>query len=341
MPIMKTPKLSICCITYNHGDYIRKTLDSFLMQKTNFSFEVLIHDDASTDGTADIIREYAARSPEIIKPILQKENQFSKGIITVNKFFNFPRIRGQYVAICDGDDYWTDPMKLQKQVDFLEAHPDYTICFHPVNVHFENQPERKEIFPSEKRINRGKEFTLDELVAGNFIQTNSVVYRWVIPEKESLEAFPPGIIPGDYFMHLMHAKHGKIGFINERMGVYRRHDGGVWQGEPILKYGSKHYRFYECADKLLDYRFHDIFEKQKECLLFECFVKSLYYGQYDELVALGKIPSDKVLQTIKYSIISQKEWSWKHKAVNLLAKTLGLGFVYFKSKWFWFPDKNN
>lgn len=338
---MNAPKLTIFCITYNHIRFIRQALDSFLMQKTDFPFVILIHDDASTDGTAEVIREYEAQYPEIIRPFYQTENQFSQiGLNFLPKIL-FPRIHTPYVATCEGDDYWTDPLKLQKQVDFLEAHPDYTICFHPVDVHFENQPERKEIFPPEERINRGDEFTLDELAAGNFIQTNSVVYRWVMPEKEPFDAFPSGIMPGDYFMHLMHAKHGKIGFINERMGVYRRHDGGVWQGEPILKYGSKHYRFYECADKLLDYRFHDIFEKQKECLLFECFVKSLYYGQYDELVALGKIPSDKVLQTIKYSIISQKEWSWKHKAVNLLAKTLGLGFVYFKSKWFWFPDKNN
>ena len=117
------PLVSICCITYNHEPYIRQCLDGFMMQKTNFSFEVLIHDDASTDKTQDIIREYEAKYPDIIKPIYQKENQYSKGI-SVTKTFNYPRVKGKYIAMCDGDDYWIDPYKLQKQVDYLEAHSD-------------------------------------------------------------------------------------------------------------------------------------------------------------------------------------------------------------------------
>ena len=115
--------LSIDVITYNHAKFIRKCLDSILMQKTNFSFEVLIHDDASTDGTADIIREYEAKYPDIIKPIYQTENQWQKNI-GISKNFQHPRIHGKYVALCEGDDYWTDENKLQKQVDFLEKHPE-------------------------------------------------------------------------------------------------------------------------------------------------------------------------------------------------------------------------
>lgn len=111
--------VSVSCITYNHAPYIRKCLDGFLMQKTNFEFEIIIHDDASTDGTADIIREYEKKYADIIFPIYQKENQWSKGK-KPNWDFNAPRWRGKYIAICEGDDYWTDPLKLQKQVDFLE-----------------------------------------------------------------------------------------------------------------------------------------------------------------------------------------------------------------------------
>jgi len=123
------PTVSICCITYNHAPYIRSALDGFLMQETDFAYEILIHDDASTDGTADIIREYTARYPDIIKPILREENQYSKGISNIS-IFNFPRARGEFIAMCEGDDYWTDPHKLQKQVDYLRAHPDCALCFH-------------------------------------------------------------------------------------------------------------------------------------------------------------------------------------------------------------------
>ncbi len=123
----ETPLVSICCIAYNQEKYIRETLDGFLKQKTSFPFEVLIHDDASTDRTADIIREYAAKYPGIIKPICQTENQHSKGI-PVGITFNYPRAQGKYIALCEGDDFWTDPLKLQKQFDFMEAHPEYALC---------------------------------------------------------------------------------------------------------------------------------------------------------------------------------------------------------------------
>ena len=126
--------VSICCITYNQKNYIRDTLEGFVSQKTNFSYEVLIHDDASTDGTADIIREYARRYPEKMKPILQLENQYAKGLYNVSGTYNFPRARGRYIAMCEGDDYWTDRYKLQRQVDFMEAHPDCSLVFHSARI---------------------------------------------------------------------------------------------------------------------------------------------------------------------------------------------------------------
>ena len=104
------PLLSICCVTYNHESFISQCLDGFLMQQTDFPFEILIHDDASADGTANIIMEYEAKYPDLIKPIYQTENQFSKGI-KISVTFNFPRAKGKYIALCEGDDYWTDPLK--------------------------------------------------------------------------------------------------------------------------------------------------------------------------------------------------------------------------------------
>lgn len=126
--------VSICCITYNQESYIRDALESFLGQKTDFAYEVLIHDDASTDGTGAIIREYAKRCPEVMKPILQTENQYSKGFTNISGTFNFPRARGRYIAMCEGDDYWTDEKKLQMQVDYMEGHPDCALCFHSAEV---------------------------------------------------------------------------------------------------------------------------------------------------------------------------------------------------------------
>ena len=122
------PLVCICCITYNHASYIKEAIDSFLMQETDFSFEVLVHDDASTDGTTDIILAYAEKYPSIIKPIIQTENQFSKGGL-INARLVFPKAKGKYIALCDGDDYWADKTKLQKQVLFLENNSEYVITY--------------------------------------------------------------------------------------------------------------------------------------------------------------------------------------------------------------------
>jgi len=129
----KNVLVSICCVTYNHVEYIRDTLESFLMQKTDFPIEILIHDDASTDGTVEIVKEYERKYPEIVKPIFQKENQYSQGI-GISATYQYPRARGKYIAICEGDDYWTDPNKLQKQVDFLENNTEFGLVFTDVQI---------------------------------------------------------------------------------------------------------------------------------------------------------------------------------------------------------------
>jgi glycosyltransferase involved in cell wall biosynthesis len=120
--------VSICCATYNHGAYISNALEGFLIQKTDFAFEVLIYDDASTDETREIIKQYEKLYPEIIKPIYAKENQHSLGK-RVNAEFNFPRAHGDYIALCEGDDFWVDANKLQTQKDFLDGNPEYVICY--------------------------------------------------------------------------------------------------------------------------------------------------------------------------------------------------------------------
>jgi len=122
-----TPLVSIICLAYNHEKYIRQCLDGFVMQKTGFRYEIIIHDDASKDGTTAIIREYAKKYPGLFVTIFQEENQYSKGI-PIGKTYMYPLAKGKYIAECEGDDYWTDPYKLQKQVDFMESHPEYVLC---------------------------------------------------------------------------------------------------------------------------------------------------------------------------------------------------------------------
>lgn len=220
------PVVSICCATYNHVHFIRQCLDGFVMQKTNFPFEVLIHDDASTDGTQDIIREYEAKYPDIIKPIYQKENQYSKGV-RVSLVYNYSRVRGKYVALCEGDDYWTDPYKLQKQVDFLEAHPDYVMCSHRWSEYFENEKKLSPGIPGDVTPD-GRVYTLDNLVRGAwYFQPLTVMYRWAALDLERYSRYK---YAKDITLFYVLLLHGKGHCLGDTMAVYRLHSGGAWQG---------------------------------------------------------------------------------------------------------------
>lgn len=129
--------VSICCMTYQHANYIRQCLDGFVAQKTNFGIEIIVHDDASEDGTAEIVKEFETAHQELFKCVYQTENQFKKQ----NSFFKvmLPMCSGKYIAYCEGDDYWTDPLKLQKQVDLLESHPGSSFSFSKVELLFEKE----------------------------------------------------------------------------------------------------------------------------------------------------------------------------------------------------------
>ena len=211
--------VSICCVTYNHGEYIKQALDSFLAQKTRFNIEILIHDDASTDNTPQIIEKIEKKYPTIIKPIYQKENQFSKGI-PISRTFNFPRARGKYIALCEGDDYWTDPYKLQKQVDFLEANPEYILCFtNTRTVDENNQILRPKVIESCTKD------TFDHSDMPLFAPTLTRVFRNLHISEMPLPQNTPG---GDTYMLVWQSKFGKIKYIDEVTSSYRIHPNGVW-----------------------------------------------------------------------------------------------------------------
>lgn len=230
--------LSISCITYNHAPYIRECLDSFLMQKTTFPIEVVIHDDCSTDGTKEIIEEYATKYPDIIFPMFQTENQYSKGVRGMMARFNFPRCRGKYIALCEGDDYWTDPFKLQKQVNFLEANPDYVGCFHKIKVLLEANLFDDEVIEQrfEKVENKNKVTRLDLFEQGNFIHTCSFLFR----NKPIVLSNEMVMSPvGDIMLFLEIAKTGFFKRIDEYMAVYRRGTGTYSSLSNIEMYKKK------------------------------------------------------------------------------------------------------
>lgn len=223
---MVTPLVSISCITYNQANYIREAIEGFLMQKTTFPFEIIIHDDASTDGTDQIIREYELKYPNLIFPVYQKENQWSKGIKRILITFVFPICKGKYIAFCEGDDYWTDPFKLQKQVDFLESNTDYGLVHTDYNILIKDEKGINEIqsyhSTSNKVIPSGQ--VQKSLIMKNFIATVTVVARKCFIDQYASDLPIKNIhkfIQGDYPLWLYIAGESNIGYINSPTCSYR------------------------------------------------------------------------------------------------------------------------
>lgn len=209
--------VTIRCITYNHEPYIRQCLEGFLMQKTNFRFEAIVHDDASTDGTAAIIREYAEKYPEVIKPIYETENQYSKRDGSLTRIMD-THTHGKYIAMCEGDDYWTDPLKLQKQVDFLEANPEYGLVHTLAKIY----KEKEQAFDHEKYTIGADFMDFDELLLVDRIATLTTCFRSDLQKQYSKErhAYPQWRM-GDYPLWLFIVSKSKAHFIPEITAVYR------------------------------------------------------------------------------------------------------------------------
>ena len=206
--------VSICCLAYNHEAYIRTTLEGFVSQRVNFSFEIIVHDDCSSDETVGIINEFESNYPHLFTVIRQVENQYSRGVKPIFKYV-FPAARGKYIALCEGDDYWTDPTKLQKQVDFLEANPDHVLCFHPVSIWMDNG-ELKDDF-----ITNPPSTELDIATIakhGNFIHTPSILFRNFTEEFPTELQLAP---VGDFCLQMFLAERGKFKMLPDNMVVYR------------------------------------------------------------------------------------------------------------------------
>lgn len=283
------PIVSVICCTYNHESYIRQCLEGFVKQKTNFAFEVLVHDDASTDKTADIIKEYETKYPDMIKPIYQVENQYSKGV-GINSVFNYPRAKGKYIALCEGDDYWTDPLKLQRQVDFLDNNIDYGLCYSKAISYDENSKlYLKELGHDAK--------DLKDLILKNKIVTLTVMFR--VEARQGYEEFIEGQQwqMGDKPLWCYIALKYKIHFEDKIVGVYR-----------ILQNSAMQRSFYE----------------KRRDFLNSSFAVSLFFSEKCRLGLDYEITKNKYITQMKVAILYKKYFA----AFNYGIKFLKYKFLY-------------
>lgn len=267
-------KLAVLTHSYNQAAYIAQAIESVLAQETDFAVEHLISDDGSTDGTQDIIMDYARKYPSIV-PLFKSHGG------APNTYNLFKNACTPYVSLCDGDDYFIDPHKLQTQVDFLEANKDCALCFHPVEVRYENNAAPTRLYPPLDLLPRGvrERYYVSDLIKTNLMQTNSVVYRWRFQEGLP-EWFDPTLTMGDWYWHLLHAELGPIGFINRVMGVYRRHEKSLYYTSEVsmrehrLKHGMEELRTYETVNR----HFGNKYEKSIFSLANGAFAQYLSYA---------------------------------------------------------------
>ncbi len=301
--LVQEPLVSVCCTTYNHEKYIADAIESFLMQKTTFKFEILIHDDASTDRTAEIIREYEKEYPDLIKPIYQIENQYSKRIAVDHN--NYNRVRGKYVAICEGDDYWMDPYKLQKQVGYMEDHPECSLSVHAGYV--VNAFDKK-IQQYNRPSKMDKIFTVEEVIegGGGLFLTNSMLFRkpisWSFPKFYEMSPV------SDYPLVIYLALSGTVYYLAEYMSAYRVGDSESWTSKALANaevYTQLFDRFIKMLDELNHYtnsQYEASIEKRK---------------QIDEMLYLAKLGKLNEVKSGKYQQL-YKEMHVKRKIILLL-----------------------
>ncbi|GAB3505288.1 glycosyltransferase family 2 protein [Emticicia fontis] len=251
------PKVSVCIPTYNHEQFIRQTLDGALMQKTDFEIEIVIGDDASTDNAPNIIREYVEQYPHLFNAFLHTENQGPKEPKEFagrnNVLMLLKACKGDYVALCEGDDYWTDPLKLQKQFDFMEANKDYMICHHNMQVIYEDKSPEHDFNEPDQKIHS----TIQDILEDRwFIATASTFYRNYFRDHDFVD-WHSRAAAGDWALVLQLAARGDIHYIPETMGVYRKHRGGLSNVQSVTNVGflKNRKQMFMDVNQWLDYRY--------------------------------------------------------------------------------------
>ncbi len=235
------PLVSVCVQTYQHAKYIKECLDSILMQETNFNFEILLGEDESTDGTREICIEYAQKYPEKIRLFLHKRENviYISGQPTgrFNVLYNLKETQGKYIALCEGDDYWTDPLKLQKQVDFLKSNNDYKLCFHRSYL---LKGDEKEIFKIPE--NKSSFKIVDLINNNNFIATCSVVFKK--PDNFQIPEWFFNLPFADIALYYLIVQEDKMYCLPEFMSFYRIHENGLWSGSSELNNLRRYVKFF-------------------------------------------------------------------------------------------------
>lgn len=275
------PLVTIRCLAYNHEQFIERALDGFLMQETKYPFEIVIHDDASTDKTADIIRKYEEKYPEIIKAVYERENQHSKGGGSVAKIVN-PLCRGKYIAYCEGDDYWTYPQKIEEQVDILEKNSDVFL----VHSDFETVDEHCD-FIERRGYNKFKFTSVKENGLVSLFKKNHIMTLTVIIRREVLfnSMYVDCPYHYDYALFFAAAFMGKIRYVPKIMGAYRKHSNSAMQSrnKQVSKKMKQVYLYYvNCF-----FRMNDLFSKKDILLINYSVVKKLLsYRDYRYLAKM-------------------------------------------------------
>lgn len=245
-------KVSVLIITYNQEEYITSAIKSALAQATNFDYEIIVGEDASTDRTREIVLNLQEQHPNKIRLLLRdaadSEHERAMGIGGKSNFIKgLQSCQGKYIALLDGDDYWTDVNKLQKQVDFLDSNPDFAISYHNAIMVFEaGDKEACNLIPANHKADSG----LLDLLLVNFIPTCSAVFRRGL--YGDLPDWFYTLKLGDWPLHLMNAQHGKLGYIDEVMAVYRRHEAGYWARKGEEDQALEIIKMLDCIDGYLD-----------------------------------------------------------------------------------------
>ena len=318
-------KVSVSQITFNHEKFIAQAIENILNQQVNFDYEIVIGEDFSSDKTREIVIDYYKQYSDKIRLILPEENLGCYG----QKIFvkTLQACRGEYIALLDGDDYWTSAYKLQQQVDFLDNHPECTICFHDVTTIFEDKAGLS------RRYNdfQPSQFSdLENILKSNFIPTCSTVYR-----RGLFSEFPDwyyDTVCGDWVLHILNARHGKIGYINKSMGIYRVHRNGLFSGMRKIQQLKEVSKCYELLNQYLNFEYNFIIKSEqiyRDLTYFSIykneanlFNKKQYMKQLVQTLLKNPLISCiaifKLMKRMIFNRINRYKWRIKKQKVKLL-----------------------
>lgn len=317
-----TPKVSILTLVYNHEKYIKDCLEGVIMQKTDFPFEMLVHDDASSDNSALILQNYASKYPNVIKPIFQINNQYSKHVPIVHDIL-LPKVKGKYVALCEGDDYWIDPQKLQKQVDYMDSHPDCGLCF----TNYRSCYEFEALIENELDDNRQFPRSFEEqLLSASYIAPMTWLMRTSTLRQisDDMDVFSDG----SYSLSLEFFKNSHVDYLPFYSAVYRSHEGSATMQKDPRRMWTYHKGVFET--QIIYSKKYNCNQKIQDAILRQGYLNNLLYAvKANDKTFIAEAQEFFLNQRIDISdLLSQliNEIQWKEKYDSLLHnKTYRLG----------------